>query len=358
MEAQLAAAGFGDITWPENLVLLGSYLRRHAVLDLPQELGLGPETTDELAGKLIQRGYLGPDGATDRGRRALLSTMVIVRADRWKALRFRPDDIVVSAQVKSGTTWLQMICALLVFQQPDLAAPLSVLSPWLDGPDDRRDDVLALLEGQQHRRFIKTHSPLSDITRSPQATYIAVGRHPLDAAISLYHQRANMLDRETGEARSSEHRDPPREWLLKWLQKETRPPVPPDSLAGMLRHMSSAWALRHERNVVLLHYDELAADLTGQMRYLAQRLDITVPETALPELVKAATFDQMRDAAGRIKPLGGVLADDSAFFRSGRSGSGTELLTDDELAGYYERAAQELPPDLLVWLHGRCSRCT
>lgn len=94
MEAQLAAAGFDDITWIENLVLLGSYLRRHAELDLPRELELGSEATEELTGTLIQRGYLGPDGVTDRGRRALSSTMVIVRADRWKALRFRPDDIV------------------------------------------------------------------------------------------------------------------------------------------------------------------------------------------------------------------------------------------------------------------------
>jgi hypothetical protein len=31
---------------------------------------------------------------------------------------------VISTRSKSGTTWAQMICALLVFQHPVLSAPL------------------------------------------------------------------------------------------------------------------------------------------------------------------------------------------------------------------------------------------
>ena len=51
---------------------------------------------------------------------------------RWDAFSFRSGDIVISAPSKSGTTWTQMICALLVFQTPELPAPLTVLSPWMD----------------------------------------------------------------------------------------------------------------------------------------------------------------------------------------------------------------------------------
>ena len=49
---------------------------------------------------------------------------------RWSLFTPRPGDIVISTRSKSGTTWLQMICALLVFQTPDLPAPLARLSPW------------------------------------------------------------------------------------------------------------------------------------------------------------------------------------------------------------------------------------
>ena len=54
---------------------------------------------------------------------------------RWLGFRFRPGDIVISTRRRTGTTWMQMICALLIFQRPELPAPLWHLSPWLDHQD-------------------------------------------------------------------------------------------------------------------------------------------------------------------------------------------------------------------------------
>ncbi len=41
---------------------------------------------------------------------------------RWLGFPFRAGDIVISTRSKSGTTWMQMICALLIFQTPELPA--------------------------------------------------------------------------------------------------------------------------------------------------------------------------------------------------------------------------------------------
>jgi hypothetical protein len=49
-----------------------------------------------------------------------------------------------------------MTTALLVFQTPELPLPLTTLSPWLDARIGAKRDVLADLEKQTHRRFIKT----------------------------------------------------------------------------------------------------------------------------------------------------------------------------------------------------------
>ncbi len=278
---------------------------------------------------------------------------------RWLEFPFRQGDVVISARSKSGTTWMQMICALLVFQSSELPAPLVELSPWLDWLLNPRDEVYARLAAQQHRRFIKTHTPLDGLPLDARATYIVVARHPLDMAVSLYHQGDN-LDRErisrlTGQGRPSSPgspRPPLREWLLAWLDRDASPRDDMDSLPGVLWHLRDAWTRRREPNVVLVHYRDLSADLDGEMRRLARRLRIAIPETRWPELVRAARFDQMRARAAELAPdAAGVLKDPSRFFRRGFSGAGREVLSRDELAHYQDRVVQIAPADLLTWLH-------
>ena len=85
-----------------------------------------------------------------------------------------------------------MICALLIFRTPQLPAPLAQLSPWLDHLIVPPEQVYARLTAQDHRRFIKTHTPLDGILLDSRATYIVTARHPLDMAVSLYHQGDNI----------------------------------------------------------------------------------------------------------------------------------------------------------------------
>jgi aryl sulfotransferase len=104
--------------------------------------------------------------------------------------------------------------------------------------------------------------------------------------------------------------------------------------------------------VLLVHYDDLSADLDGEMRRLARRLRIDIAEGEWPHLVDAARFEQMQARADELAPDAlGVLKDRARFFRRGTSGAGRELLTADELAYYHARAEHLAPPDLLQWLH-------
>ena len=123
---------------------------------------------------------------------------------RWLGFRFRPGDIVISTRRRTGTTWMQMICALLIFQRPELPAPLWHLSPWLDHMIMPADVVYARLAEQPHRRFIKTHTPLDGIPLDPRVTYIVTARHPLDMFVSLRHHLDNIdgtrLRQLTGQA--------------------------------------------------------------------------------------------------------------------------------------------------------------
>lgn len=246
---------------------------------------------------------------------------------------------------------MQMICALLVFRTPDLPASLAELSPWLDWLGAPRDGVIARLAAQDHRRFIKTHTPLDGLPLDPRATFVVVARHPLDAAVSLYHQGAN-LDRAriaelTGNPEVHPLRPPLADWLDGWVDADPSPQDELDGLPGVLHHLADAWARRDEANVVLVHYADLLADLDGEMTRLATTLGLPAPT---PDLVAAVRFDAMRDRADDLAPdAGGVLKDRQAFFRQG--GSSRDELPDDLIARYEARAAALAPPDLLPWFH-------
>ena len=145
--------------------------------------------------------------------------------------------------------------------------------------------------------------------------------------------------------------------LLDWIAGDDDPRRNLDSLPGVLWHLSDAWARRGSPNVLIVHYDNLLADLEGQMRWLAGRLGIAVPENAWPTLIQAATLKRMRDSAESLIPTPpGVVKEAASFFRRGASGAGREILSDEEMAGYYARAAQLAPPDLLEWMHSPSSR--
>ncbi len=252
-----------------------------------------------------------------------------------------------------------MICLLLVFQRAELPARLGELSPWLDWKVTPRDEVWTRLAAQEHRRVIKTHTPLDGIPLDPRVSYIVVARHPLDAAVSLYHQGDNLdharMRELTGQP-TARTDDVPRpqlhDWLRFWIDWEANPSKELDSLPGVMQHLSDAWARRDQPNVSLIHYDGLAADLDGQMRRVAASLDVSVSDETWPELVRAARFDQMRSRADQLAPdAAGVLIDRARFFRRGSSGEGRALLSNEELDRYRQRASQLAPADLLRWLH-------
>ncbi|MFI1274845.1 sulfotransferase domain-containing protein [Micromonospora sp. NPDC020751] len=279
---------------------------------------------------------------------------------RWEGFPLREGDIVVSTPAKCGTTWTQTICALLIFQTPELPAQLDDLTYWLDMLTRSRDDIFAFYEAQRHRRFIKTHTPFDGLPIHDGVTYVAVGRDPRDVAISWDAHSQNVAQ-EAFDAMLAAGGNPAQEpagtapapaesaynrfWA--WLE-DTNVQV---GLPSMLHHLSGFWAERERPNVLLLHYDDLKSDLEGQMRFLAGRLGIEVPESRWPDLVRAATFDSMRGRAEALTPVAAMWSDPKRFFNQGVSGRWRDLLDEDDLRRYEDRVAKLAEPDLIDWLH-------
>ena len=288
---------------------------------------------------------------------------------RWDDFPFRADDIVISTPPKCGTTWTQMICALLIFQRTAFDAPLDVLSPWVDMLTRDRDTVVGELEQQSHRRFIKSHTPLDGLPFDDRVTYICVSRDPRDVALSWDNHMANMDMMAFLSAREAAvgledmadmlAQGPPvrpeseLERFWAWVDDEAPLAESLPSLRTTLHHLTTFWEVRDRPNVVLLRYEDLKADLDGEMAQLAGRLGIVVPPALWSTLVDAATFDRMRARADDVAPevRESLWVDNQRFFHRGTSGQWRSLLDDEGAARYNARVAELASPELAAWVH-------
>jgi len=300
---------------------------------------------------------------------------IVMDSERWSGFEARDGDILICSPYKAGTTWTQMICAQLIFQKPQLERKLTEYSPWLDMRIEPAHDVLALYERQEHRRFIKTHTPLDGLPYFENVIYLCVARDPLDVFMSMLNQLRNA-DPET-QAR-----------LVKNAGLEVGPPgghgasdasdalaEPAPDVHGMFErwcgegtfeweadgwpywsafhHARTFWKHRSLPNVHFFHYADLSEDLEGEMRRMAELLDIEVSSARWPELVEAATFANMKRNADRLAP--GVdhklWRDNARFFNKGTSGQWRDVLEPDAVARYRDVMNERYDPAMVRWMN-------
>jgi aryl sulfotransferase len=286
----------------------------------------------------------------------------LMDATRWDHFRPRDGDIVISTSYKAGTTWLQGICAALIFQTPEPPAPQDQLSPWLDALLAPIDDVIAMLEGQATRRYIKTHLPLDGIPYLDEVRYIVVGRDGRDVFASMWNHWNNMRPGRIDELNEGPGSVGPRlphppdciqaafdDWLSKSSFSWEKDGFP---FWSHLHHAQSWWDYRHLDNVLHVHFEDLLRDLDGEMRRIAEYLGIPVDESRWPELVHGVTFGEMKENADKMAPGGTaeVWKDNSKFFHKGTSGRWKGLLRSEQAARYEEVANDRLEPSLATWL--------
>lgn len=280
----------------------------------------------------------------------------------WADFRLRPGDVVISTPPKSGTTWMQMLCALLVFDTAEFHRPLTEISPWLDAVTYDATETRALLEAQRHRRFIKTHTPLDGLPSHTDVSYVCVARDPRDVMLSFENAVANISPEAMAAAAANaedfaEPEDPPEDPLERfrlWVDAELAEETTTFgmTLANVVHHLQTFWDRRHEPQVALFHYRDLKADLPGQLRCLAEVLSIERSAERIEELAAAAGFESMRRRADDLAP--GVDAklwrSNRDFFRSGSSGQWRQVLDAPAVAHYERRLSELASPDLAEWL--------
>lgn len=272
----------------------------------------------------------------------------------WNDFRFRDDDIIIATYAKSGTTWMQQIVAQLMYNgDPELA--VAEMSPWLDLRVPPKDVKLPAVEAQTQRRFLKTHLPVDALVFSPQAKYLYIGRDGRDVVWSMYNHHANA-NQSWYDALNLTHGlvgppiEPPpadiRQYWRDWLDRDGHPFWP------YWENVRSWWQIRELPNVFLVHFNDLKRDMPGEMRRIADFLNIPIDKNRWPAIQQYCSFDWMKKNAGKSVPLGGAFWDGGAevFINKGVNGRWKDTLTAAEIAEYEARAVSELGLECAKWL--------
>lgn len=288
----------------------------------------------------------------------------LIDSRRWDDYRPRKNDIIVATYPKSGTTWVQRIVSLLVFQSLDVIQ-LDYVFPWWErrtGASTK--DILRDFEIQTHQRSIKTHLPLDGLPVYDEVKYIHVVRDGRDVAMSYHNhcyshtaESVAHLDRisltdETLLREYPEIPSDPADFFHNWL---TRPAIDGEHdgspfLSYVDFESTYAKAVGQD-NFLFIHYSDLKSDLVSEMQKLAEFLNISLSRDDISKLAVGASFQEMQKNGDNLIPMTtkNFINGATGFFNSGCSGRWNGIFRDEDLCLFNEKISS-LPKSYAKWL--------
>ncbi len=270
----------------------------------------------------------------------------ITNSRRWKAFEPRAGDIVVCTPPESGTTWTQGIVAMLIAGAAEVDAPTSIKSPWIDTMSRPIEEVIAHLTAQDHRRQVKTHTPIDGIPLWAELRYITVYRHPIDVHFSL---RKHVANQKKAVPWHGLIPDNPSDSFRIFLEGDHWEGA---SLSSIIEHYRETLKREPRENLLRLHYADMLADLDDAVARIAAHVRIAHPPELMAAVVNAANFENMKANASNFAPAAGkdFWHSDDGFFDSATSNKWEGQLTAEDLATYDARMATLLTPEERLWL--------
>lgn len=280
---------------------------------------------------------------------------------RWSEYEPRADDIVIATYPKCGTTWMQRIVGMLIFQSDALFDPHAI-SPWFDMRLPPPGAMQGLAASQSHRRFFKSHMPYDALPIYEGVKFIHVARDGRDSAMSFHNHKLNYTDDTIASLTETSLADPKFASPYKrtgpdaaahfhaWIEGEADHIG--DPLCGFWHMENSYWAVRDDPDVLLVHYNDLKTDLEGEIRRIANYLGIEVPEDILQRIVEAAKFESMKKKAKEIMASADALwqGGGDTFLHKGTNGRWRDVVAQEDLDRYDGMVKENFSPELAHWI--------
>ena len=202
---------------------------------------------------------------------------------------------------------------------------------------------------------MKTHLPVDALVVSPRARYIYIGRDGRDSAWSFHNHHYNATEEyfqiyndglPDGYPALERGPEDPYEFYKGWFEGNGYPLWP------FWHHVRSWWAIRSLPNVMLIHFNDMKADLDGAIRRIADFLGFAPDGQAMHKIAEHSSFGYMKTHAPEMAPRGGMMWKGGAdtFINKGINGRWRDRLTPEDIAAYDRTAIRELGPDCASWL--------
>lgn len=261
----------------------------------------------------------------------------------WSSLQFRDNDIIIASTIKSGTTWLQQIVSQLVFKGK-FNGKMNNISIWLDTLRNlNEEEIIELIEKQEHRRFFKTHSPASIVlnNQNKNTKYIFITRDFRDVVWSFYNHFINSKyvvrknNEFTNTIRKMKKSSNPYEfWNITMENIDFFKKCKSYKIIWSYFHTIKSW-LEHKNNnnILILHFNDLKKDLKGNINKISEFLGYDHNEEIMNEVYKKSTFEWMKSNSKKCAPL--LFKNNSSnFINKGTNKRWKNSLTQDDILKY------------------------
>lgn len=277
-------------------------------------------------------------------------------------INWRDQDIVISVPAKSGTTWTMNIVFQLLNGGTDQFKAVYDEVPWiefLNRPGQPIQEILDRVEAmpKDKPRAFKTHSappvlPFINSDSGKQLRYIVVGRNPEEALVSFkpfLEQHTDAWFELWGVPRAALTRanfsDFYRDFIIE------------GGMQGMFAgFMAGWWPLRHEPNVLFLHFSDLKKDHEGSLKKIAEFLGISPSKRQWQDILKYTGFDWMKQHTEKFETFSSApvpVLETGAMIRKGKLGAAREDGMTEEISKHFRAACAEICADqaALDWLY-------
>lgn len=277
-------------------------------------------------------------------------------------IEWRDGDVVVSVPLKSGTTWTMNIVHQVMTGGTSDFRDIYEEVPWIEFlgfPEQPHQDVVDRVGAMpaETRRAFKTHSPPPAVPfqaagSGKDVKYVVVFRNPEEAFVSF----RPFLDK---------HSD---EWFRLWgMPREAmcRPDFPSfynevidghGMQGAVFGFLAAWWPLRHERNVIFMHYADMKKDHEGSVRKIAGFLGEDPTEDQWANILEYTSFQWMKrneskfeaNTAGKVPIL-----KSGAMMRQGEIGKAKADGMTDEISRHLRDVGSRICPDAdaVQWLY-------